>query len=443
MQEGEPTIRVGVVTGRREIGGRFNGIFTGPGGMIMSGDFCVHTLGPGMLALRTDAGDRSLAAGEICCRPQGAATFSLAEVTIGVNFHWQRQESQTFQGALSVVTAADGSLTAINEISLEDYLRSVIASEMSATSPPEFLKAHAVMSRSWLMAMLAKKDEHAPAVPPEPQRGEEEICRWYGREEHDLFDVCADDHCQRYQGVTKIISEEVRRAVEATRGMALVYGGRVCDARYHKACGGRTEDFANVWEGTPIPYLTSIADGGEDFPPVTTEEAAARFIQDAPYAYCKTVDIAALGRVLPAFDQETPDFFRWEVSYARPELESLLLRKSGIDFGELCSLTPLERGMSGRIIRLKISGSKRTVIVGKELEIRRWLSPSHLYSSAFVVRTEEDGHGKTSRFTFHGAGWGHGVGLCQIGAAMMALRGFGMEAILGHYFPGTTLRKQY
>jgi stage II sporulation protein D len=443
MEEREATIRVGVLTGRREIGGCFNGIFLGHDEMAISGDFRFCPAADGTLTLRTDAGVRSLPAGEFCCRPQGTADFSLDDVTIGVNFHWQRQETQTFQGALSLLTAVDGSLTAVNEIALEDYLTSVIASEMSATAPPEFLKAHAVMSRSWLMAMLAKKNEHAAGTSPEQQVGEGEIRRWYGREEHDLFDVCADDHCQRYQGVTKIISDEVRRAIDATRGVMLIYEGRICDARYHKACGGRTEDFANVWEEIPVPYLTSIADGPETFPTVTSEEEANHWIHAAPPAYCNTGDIAALRQVLPSFDQETPDFFRWEVSYARPDLEALLLKKSGLDFGELHALIPLDRGPSGRIIRLKIEGAKRTVVVGKELEIRRWLSPSHLYSSAFIVRTERDGQGKIVRFTLKGAGWGHGVGLCQIGAAMMALRGFGMEAILGHYFPGATLKRVY
>jgi SpoIID/LytB domain protein len=292
------------------------------------------------------------------------------------------------------------------------------------------------------MAMLAKKNGPA-SVPPDLPPGEEEIRRWYGREEHDLFDVCADDHCQRYQGVTKIISVEVSRAIEATRGVMLVYGGRICDARYHKACGGRTEDFANVWEETPVPYLTSVADGPAVFPPVTSEEEADRWVHAAPPAYCNTADMNALRQVLPSFDQETADFFRWEVSYSRTDLEDLLRKNSGLDFGELRALTPLTRGPSGRISRLKIEGSRRTVVVGKELEIRRWLSPSHLYSSAFIVGTDRDGRGKATRFILKGAGWGHGVGLCQIGAAMMALRGFRMEAILGHYFPGAALRRIY
>lgn len=317
------------------------------------------------------------------------------------------------------------------------------------------------------MAMLAKKEaakgkgegDKEPAVAgddagrggSQPAAGNwnaltvpgDEIIRWYGREEHARFDVCADDHCQRYQGVTKIISGQVRQAIDATRGLFLVHNDQVCDARYHKACGGRTEDFANVWEAVPVPYLTTISDGPDAFPPVTSEKEAEKWITSDPAAYCNAIDLAALRRVLPSFDQETKDFFRWEVSYGREELETLLLSKSGIDFGELQALIPLDRGPSGRIIRLQIEGSKRTLIVGKELEIRRWLSPSHLYSSAFTVRTERGGRGKIARFSLYGAGWGHGVGLCQIGAAMMAIRGLRMEAILGHYFHGATLRKLY
>jgi stage II sporulation protein D len=459
MPLGEPKIRVGIVEGRREMQGCLHGVFLTSTGREISGDFRFSIVA-GKVVLSTGAGAWPLAEREFRCRPQGTATFSLDDITIGVNFHWQRQEAQTFQGDLVVLTAADGdTLTIVNEISLEDYLASVISSEMSAGAPREFLKTHAVTSRSWLMAMLERKTAardnqgagirgRKPEVSPgNAGRGgiysEVEISRWYSREEHARFDVCADDHCQRYQGLTKIISGQVRQVIEVTRGLLLVHDGRICDARYHKACGGRTEDFAHVWEETPIPYLTSIADGPEAFPPVTSEVGAVHWVHAHPPAYCNTADIAALRQVLPAFDQETTDFFRWEVSYTREELEGLLARKSGLDFGELYALTPLERGPSGRIIRLKIAGSKRTLIVGKELEIRRWLSPSHLYSSAFIVRSDRDAQGKVARFTLHGAGWGHGVGLCQIGAAMMARRGFGMEAILGHYFPGTALRKLY
>jgi len=466
MRDQEPTIRVGIMADRREIGGCFQGVFQISSGEELSGDFRFSITG-GLISLAAGTGVRTMPEREFRCRPQGVATFSLYNVTIGVNFHWERQEVQTFQGALSVLALEDDTLVAVNELPLEDYLGSVISSEMSAAAPLEFLKAHAVTSRSWLMAMLEKQEsdnrngrgEKQRDVSPGknrregclPQAGNEiaetlsrdEIIRWYGREEHARFDVCADDHCQRYQGVTKIITDQVRQAIDVTRGLFLVYSGGICDARYHKACGGRTEDFASVWEDVAVPYLTSVSDSPESFPPATSAEEAAQWINSSPAAYCNTNDAHALRQVLPSFDQETTDFFRWEVSYARGELETLLLRKSGIDFGELHALIPLDRGPSGRIIRLKIEGSKRTVIVGKELEIRRWLSPSHLYSSAFIVRTEGDGQGKVVCFRLQGAGWGHGVGLCQIGAAMMAMQGFGMEDILGHYFRGTTLRKFY
>ncbi|MCK9391444.1 MAG: SpoIID/LytB domain-containing protein [Syntrophales bacterium] len=440
MRDREPTIRVGIMADCRELRGCFQGIFLSSSGEEMSGNFRFFVTG-GRIILATVAGVRTLPEREFRCLPRGAATFSLYNVTIGVNFHWERQEVQTFQGVLTVLAAEDDTLTAVNELALEDYLGSVISSEMSAAAPLEFLKAHAVTSRSWLMAMLEKKeiiDRNDPITLPGG-----EIIRWYGREEHARFDVCADDHCQRYQGVTKIITDQVCQAIDLTRGLFLVHNNGICDARYHKACGGRTEDFANVWENVAVPYLTSISDGPENFPPTTSEEEAEKWINSSPSAYCNTNDCHALRQVLPSFDQETTDFFRWEVSYSREELETILLRKSGIDFGELYALVSLERGPSGRIIRLEIEGSKRTVIVGKELEIRRWLSPSHLYSSAFIVRTERDGQGKVVRFCLQGAGWGHGVGLCQIGAAMMAIKGFRMEDILGHYFRGATLRKLY
>jgi len=492
------TIRVGIVAGRRELRGCFRGRFRTAAGEVLTGPF-VLTAGPPSphadgdpsrssgaggeapgLWLQTQACRRFLPPEECRFYPGDQAVFSLDAVTIGVNFHWERREQQTFQGSLVVLAEAGGLLTAINEIDIEDYLAGVISSEMSATAPVEFLKAHAVMSRSWLLAMLERKNlenagdgcgrtpssglvvrnsaagkmdgrdgDRVAARGGGPKRGNidheedipEEIVRWYGREEHARFDVCADDHCQRYQGVTKIVSPRVREAVDATRGMVLAYGGRICDARYHKACGGRTEDFANVWEERSVPYLTSVPDGPEDFPSLATEAVAADWISSSPAAYCNTGDTVALRRILPAFDQETPDFFRWEVAYERRELEELLKEKSGIDFGELLRLNPLSRGPSGRIIRLEIAGTRHTVIVGKELEIRRWLSPSHLYSSAFVVAAERDDRGKIRRFVLRGAGWGHGVGLCQIGAAMMAIRGLSMEAILGHYFPGSVLRK--
>jgi len=266
---------------------------------------------------------------------------------------------------------------------------------------------------------------------------------WYGREEHRNFDVCADDHCQRYQGLTRSIPERTAAAVNATRGVFLVYGDAVCDARYYKCCGGRTETFENTWEDIPHHYLTSIADAAIDHPPVLDEGSAQRWLLSSPEAFCNTRDEKLLAQILPSFDQETKDFFRWQVAYDQKELGEILREKSGIDFGLIQGLIPLERGPSGRIIRLKIVGTKKTLVVGKELEIRRWLSPSHLYSSAFVVEVERDSSGRPFRFVLHGGGWGHGVGLCQIGAAVMASQGIPAETILKHYFRGAALKKLY
>jgi SpoIID/LytB domain protein len=310
---------------------------------------------------------------------------------------------------------------------------------MSATAPTEFLKAHAVLSRSWLLAALGlkKKTKETPTVTGKATERGGEVIRWYDREDHDLFDVCSDDHCQRYRGVTKILSEEAEEAVLETCGMVITYQGEICDARYSKACGGLTEDFATAWDDKRIPYLGTISDASVPHRPIKTEEEASAWILSDPDAYCNPKDQHLLENILPDFDRETKSFFRWRIEYSRPELKEILREKSGFDFGILEEIVPLERGPSGRISRLKIVGSKRSMIVGKELEIRRWLSRSHLYSSAFIVRAEAD------RFTLHGAGWGHGVGFCQIGAAVMAAKGFSAEEILKHYFRGVEIKKIY
>jgi peptidoglycan hydrolase-like amidase len=274
-------------------------------------------------------------------------------------------------------------------------------------------------------------------------RKEGEIVRWYDREDHARFDVCADDHCQRYQGITGRVAGRTAEAVRETRGVFLIHAGAICDARYHKACGGMTENFATCWEEISVPYLSHVSDSAMPRTPIRTEEEAEPWILSCPDVYCRTNDQELLRRILPAFDRETADFFRWQVSYGREELETILRAKSGIDFGVLRGIVPLERGPSGRIRLLRVEGSKATVAVGKELEIRRWLSPSHLYSSAFIVRTIREPSGAPARFTLYGAGWGHGVGLCQIGAAVMAEKGFSAEEILRHYFRGAALVKRY
>jgi SpoIID/LytB domain protein len=308
---------------------------------------------------------------------------------------------------------------------------------MSGAAPTEFLKAHAILSRSWLLAALDRKNKTKETCESSERMVGAEVIRWHDREEHDLFDVCADDHCQRYQGVTKIVSKQAEEAVRKTRGLVLTYQGKICDARYSKACGGLTEDFATAWDDKRVPYLKSISDASVLHRPVKTEEEASAWILSNPDVYCNTQDEALLGKILPDFDRKTKDFFRWTIEYLRSELEEILRDKSGLDFGTLKEIVPIARGPSGRIYRLKIAGSKNSIVVGKELEIRRWLSRTHLYSSAFVVKTE------SGRFTFHGAGWGHGVGLCQIGAAVMATKGFSAEEILRHYFRGVEIRKVY
>jgi stage II sporulation protein D len=374
------------------------------------------------------------------------STFTLFNVTIGINFHWERTEDQTFQGSLILRQREDGTITAINEIHPEDYLQSVISSEMSPTAPPQFLRTHAILSRSWLLKALERKKQtkRTTSAPIEKiVEKEKEITRWYEQEDHDLFDVCADDHCQRYQGTTKIVTERAAEAVRETRGQVIVYDNEICDARFSKACGGLTEGFETAWANKHIPYLTSISDAPVAHCPIETEEDAARWVLSEPDAYCNTEDATILENILPDFDRETTAFFRWKVDYSHEELEEILREKSGLDFGTLKEIQPLSRGASGRIYRLRIVGSKKNIVVGKELEIRRWLSRSHLYSSAFIVKTEHDAHGEVERFIFHGAGWGHGVGLCQIGAAVMATKGFIAEDILKHYFPGTQIRNIY
>ncbi|HOV35746.1 MAG TPA: SpoIID/LytB domain-containing protein [Dysgonamonadaceae bacterium] len=371
--------------------------------------------------------------------------FELKDVIIGVDFHWERKEDQRFLGGLKFIVENDA-VTAINIVALEDYLTSVISSEMSATSSKQLLKAHAVISRSWLLAQTAKNKSIDTNYRTE-YRTSTELIRWYDREDHLHFDVCADDHCQRYQGITKESTALVKTVIEETRGETLVYDGVICDARFSKCCGGAMETFENVWEPVSYPYLQGKADTLESsfvLPDLTIEENADEWIRSAPPAFCNTHDVHILRQVLNDYDQETADFFRWKVVYSQEELSSLIRERSGIDFGEIISLEPLERGTSGRIVRLKIIGTERVMTIGKELEIRRTLSKSHLYSSAFVVDVDdEDDEVIPSQFTLTGAGWGHGVGLCQIGAAMMAEQGYDYLQILNHYFPGAKIEKIY
>lgn len=440
----EPVIKVGIFEHERRVAGLFHGTFDLQNSTPIEGEFQVGN-DAGVLVL-FDSRDKEVMRGkELVCRSREGGTFTLRNVTIGIGFHWERKEDQTFEGDLRLLPRDDGTITAVNEIGVEPYLKSVISSEMSAEAPVELLRAHAITSRSWLVAMLERQQKGKNIGVPSQRsfQTESELIRWYDREDHTLFDVCADDHCQRYQGISKIISAAANDAVEATRGSFLVSHHEICDARFYKACGGLTELFENAWEDTPVPYLGTISDAPIHYPPLKTEEEARRWILSSPGAYCNTTDGKVLRQILPSFDQETTDFFRWKVEYVREELERLIGTKSGIDFGTLMDLVPVQRGPSGRLVKLKIVGSAKTLTVGKELEIRRWLSKSHLYSSAFVVDAERDAEGVPVRFVLHGAGWGHGVGLCQIGAAVMAAQGKRADEIVRHYFPGAELEKLY
>ena len=393
---------------------------------------------------------KSIGAKELCFLPvkKDSASFVLSDVTIGVQFHWERKENQQFKGALQFMVE-DDKLLAINILPLEDYLISVISSEMSATSSLELLKAHAINSRSWLIAQVVKGKELRQTREKYQTifETEEEYIRWYDREDHQLFDVCADDHCQRYQGITRQTSPLVEKAVLETSGLVLMSGGQVCDARFSKSCGGVTETFENVWEPIAHPYLQTLYDYSEkasDTASKLTEESSAEaWIRSSPSAFCNTTDHKVLSQVLNDYDQETLDFYRWNMTYSQEEISQLISRKTGIDFGEIIDLIPVERGFSGRIIRLEIVGTRKKLIIGKELEIRKTLSNTHLYSSAFVVDRYDIRENIPGKFLLTGAGWGHGVGLCQIGAAMMGAKGYSYKEILMHYFVGAELHKAY
>lgn len=363
-------------------------------------------------------------------------SFMIDGVTIGVRFHWERKERQRFRGSLRLI-ASEGKITVVNAISVEEYLKSVISSEMSATASLNLLRAHAVISRSWLLAQIeGKHTETAEAI---IRDHDGERVRWWDRSNHSLFDVCADDHCQRYQGITRISSETAIGAVADTRGEVLMYDGKICDARFSKCCGGMLETFETCWDDTPHPYLASHRDTleGRTLPDLTDEQAAREWICGSPESFCNTTEERILKQVMNNYDLETRDFYRWSVSYTAAELSDIFTRKTGLDLGTITDLTPLLRGKSGRISRLQVTGTKGSVIMGKELEIRRALSESHLYSSAFVVETTADG------FTLRGAGWGHGVGLCQIGAAVMGDMGYDYRTILHHYYKDADISKIY
>jgi spoIID/lytB domain protein len=385
---------------------------------------------------------------ELLFEPTDAqSSFTLEDVTIGVNFHWERKEAQTFLGKLRFIVE-NNNICAINELPVETYLISVISSEMRATSSLELLKAHAVISRSWLLAQMEQRKAENSNVVNQPSlfKTDEEIVRWYDREDHKHFDVCADDHCQRYQGITKAANKHVVEAIKQTAGEILTSRGEICDARYSKCCGGAVEEFQYCWENIRKPYLQALPDTMPDttsLPNLTNEAVARQWILSSPNAFCNTTDQKVLSQVLNDFDQETTDFYRWTQIYSQAEVKQLLEEKLAMQFGDIIDLIPMERGKSGRIYRLKIIGTQRTLFIGKELEIRRALSKSHLYSSAFVVEKVDIKDGVPQQFIIKGAGWGHGVGLCQIGAAMMGVQGYRYDEILLHYYKSAEITKAY
>lgn len=436
----KPYINVGIVTGK-EISFTLNGKYLTQEGEVVTGQLKASATGNRKISL----GTKKIESIEFTPEDNNCS-FTLHNVTIGISYHWERQEEQTFTGKLKLITDGEN-VIAINILPVEDYLVSVISSEMSATSSLEFLKSHAVISRSWLLAQIENRDRKNIHKSLQQNFTTDENCiiRWYDREDHKLFDVCADDHCQRYQGITKASNPSVAKAVKETEGMVLMYGDEICDARFSKCCGGVSETFDTCWNDKDYPYLQPVIDDSEnkDIPDLSIEENAEKWIRTTPTAFCNTHDEKVLKQILNNYDQETTDFYRWKVKYSQKEISELIHRKTGIEFGDIKDLLPMQRGKSGRISRLKIVGTLRTVTIGKELEIRRALSESHLFSSAFVVDKTEVTGSVPSVFTITGAGWGHGVGLCQIGAAMMGEKGYSYDKILLHYYRNAEIKKVY
>lgn len=446
----EPVIKVGLMTGASSARITLAGRFVNDSGAEVDGGDYTASIDDEAVAFD---GPTPLRSASILIAPVDfdSCRITVHDITIGIDFHWQRKEAQQFQGALRLDAGRD-ELMLINELPLESYLVSVISSEMSASCPPELLRAHAIVSRSWLLAQLNNASNSSQTTDNEPGESVDDssrrIVRWYDRENHADFDVCADDHCQRYQGISKAFSESAFDAVGDTHGKALVWNDEICDARYSKSCGGMTEVFRAAWEDRDVPYLTALYDGRESIAeyamPLTDEANSETWIRSQPPAYCNTDSAELLARILPGFDQETRDFYRWKVVYWQDELREIIRARLGLDTGRIIALEPLERGESGRIIKLGIKAENQNLVIGKELEIRRTLSRSHLYSSAFVVEKLMSGEDiYPQSFTLTGAGWGHGVGLCQIGAAVMADEGKSHEEILKHYFRGATIGSLY
>jgi SpoIID/LytB domain protein len=446
----EPLISIGLMVGPESVSYELKGEFVGADGVRVNAGSYQATMAGDQIDIVDQSGKRINLLSELRLAAIGPnSSFLVRDVVIGIDFHWQRRRDQVFQGILLIKRGIDNRMIVINQIPVESYLTGVISSEMSPASHPELLKAHAIISRSWLLAQMKpwKQMRRHFAAAIKANSDVRELIRWYDQESHRDFDVCADDHCQRYQGFGQATSPTVFESIRATFGEVLTFDGDLCDARFSKACGGMTESYDAAWEDIKLPYLAATYDG-ESFPsefklPLSDEANAIAWIRNSPRAFCRTEDRNAIGKILPDFDRETLDFYRWEKVIGQEELQELLRTKLGIDCGPITGLEPVQRGESGRIIKLKITGERESIIIGKELEIRRALSSSHLYSSAFIVETYGNIYGAPSGFKLRGAGWGHGVGLCQIGAALMAEQGYDYRQILAHYYRGAQLSAIY
>lgn len=435
----EPSLAVGLLDRKKSAKIQLVGEYRTADGMrIGPGEIELHTMRSEVQCV----GCAELSGGELTFVPvDPESSFFCLEAIIGIDFHWQQKETESFRGTLRIIAEDDDRLTVINDVPLETYITSVICSEMNAASPAAAIRSHAVISRSWLLAQL-----ESIALPA--QKTSSVVSghiRWTEREAHHKFAVCADDHCQRYQGIRRTAVEEVADAIADTRGIVLTYEGEVCDARFSKCCGGVVEEYSTAWGDRHVPYLVALADAGDSSLPkesLTNEENFREFVAQPPECYCNCSDEDILRRVLNDYDVTTGDFFRWQVRLEADEATSLLKKKLGVNVGRLVALEPVQRGPSGRLCQLRFVGRSGSIVVGKELEIRRALSPSHLYSSAFYVELEGPSE-EPAAFNLHGAGWGHGVGLCQIGAAVMACRGIEYERILSHYYPSTALERLY
>lgn len=448
MNKNEPIISVGILE-EDSIKVEFYGDFIVENEPVLFSGIYVIVIKNNHLFLMGEGIEKELPE-KIIFSPSISATefFTLHNVTIGVKFHWERKEKQSFKGELLLLKNGN-KIIAVNLINIEEYLTSVISSEMSSKCSLELLKAHAIISRSWLLAQVdkSKKIKINETDYSTEIRKDDELIKWWDREDHQFFDVCADDHCQRYQGITKIHTDIAKQAVQETYGLVLMYEDEICDARYSKSCGGISEAFENVWEPKKLEYLVPVIDYRYEHDIYSlnfnVESNAVKWIKNSPPAFCNTTDKKILSQILLDYDQETNDFFRWKVIYSQKEISSLIKKNSEIDFGDIVDLIPVERGYSSRLIKLKIVGTKKTMIVGKELYIRKLLSKTHLYSSAFYVEKEKIEDGIPQKFILYGAGWGHGVGFCQIGGAVMAEKGYLFDEIVLHYYKNALLKKIY